>query len=544
MNDPSSPASTSAASSTEAEIAEPEPSSRRKNPYVGPRPFCKGELFFGREREATSVVNSLLSSRVMLLHSPSGAGKTSLIQTSVVPSFERRGFLICAGREVDGDTDPEFMPLRVNFPPPQAVPNRYVFSVVNGIIGNFTDHERIVTMTMADAVEEFARHHDSQQRQLLVFDQLEEALTLNPGDVDGQTAFFEQLGEVLADSRRWALLAIREDYMGALDRFRQYLPGQLRATFRLDLLDVKAALRAVQKPAMESGVEFSDDAAEALVHDLRLVYSGRGDEDAPSVGSPYVEPALLQVVCFDLFRKLSKGQGSDFEAITVANVDDSKPFSKAISKYYRSVIREAAEATKEADVGDAAQEAVVRGGAAKNPGIEKMLRDWVGHDLIAQQRLRRQTRQKPSVPKPDAALRVMQGMYLIRDDPRPGGPPLWELSHDMLVGPVLEDNRAWRVKSGGKKRLELWQVLAEDWHASGRDPELLLQGSEYLAAAPHRRRAGLTKTEHAYLEASAEVYRAEGRKARLKRQLGQTRILLALSVLVNVVLVILLWHHL
>ena len=537
MNDPSSspspPPSWSSSLSSSAGVAtsELEPSIRRTNPYVGPRPFCKGELFFGREREATSVVNSLLSSRVMLLHSPSGAGKTSLIQTSVVPSFERRDFLTCAGTEVRADTDPEFTALRVNLPPPEGVPNRYVFSVVNGLIGNFTDHERACGMTVADAVEEFARHHNSQQRQLLVFDQLEEVLTLNPGDVEGRIMFFEQLGEALNDSRRWALLAIREDYMGALDRFRQYLPGQLRATFRLDLLDMGAALRAVQKPAQASDVEFHDDAAQMLVNDLRLVYSGRGDEDTPTVKSPYVEPALLQVVCYALFRRLSKDQGSNFDAITVENIENFKPFDKSISKYYHTVIHEAA---NEAVTSDPANEAVVRDAAKENRGIEQVLRDWVGHELISKQRLRRQTRQKPPVPKPDAALRVMQGMYLIRDDPRPGGSPLWELSHDMLVGPILEDNRAWRIK-----RLDGWQVLADDWHASGQDPEFLLHGSQYLTAA-HQRREGLTKTEQAYLKASAEVYRAEGHRERLILQLGLTSVLLGLSLLANVILVVLL----
>jgi len=426
------------------------------------------------------------------------------------------------------------MTLRVNLPPPERVPNRYVFSVVNGLVGHFTDLERTREMTVADAVEEFARQRNSQQRQLLVLDQLEEVLTLNQGDVEGQSAFFEQLGEALDDSRRWALLAIREDYMGALDRFRQYLPGQLRATFRLDLLDVKAALRAVQKPALESGVEFYDDAAQILVNDLRLVYSGSGDEDSPTVKSPYVEPALLQVVCYALFRRLSKDQGSNFHAITVENIEAFKPFDKSISKYYRTVIREAA---KEAVLHDAAKEAAIGDTAKENRGIEHILRDWAGHDLIGQQRLRRQTRQKPPVPKPDDALRVMQGMYLIRDDPRPGGPPLWELSHDMLVGPVLEDNQAWRAK-----RLDRWQAMAEDWHAAGQDPEFLLHGNQYLAAAAHRRREGLTKTEQAYLKASAEAYRAEGRRARQRLQLGLTSVLLALSVLANVVLLILLWH--
>ena len=322
--------------------------------------------------------------------------------------------------------------------------------------------------------------------------------------------------------------------------------GQEDDHVRLDLLDVQAALRAVQEPARESGVEFSDDAARLLVNDLRLVYSGLADEDAPTMQSPYVEPALLQVVCYALFRRLSKDQGDAFAAITVKDVEAFKPFDQSISKYYRTVIREAAR--EAAVIRDApAKPAAVPGGTVsgaaaaaadkEDRAVERALREWVGHELIGHQRLRRQTRQQPPVQKPDAALRTMQNMYLIRDDPRPGGPPLWELSHDMLVGPVLEDNRAWRVK-----RLEPWQVQAEDWHAAGQDPELLLSGSQYVAAS-HRRREELTETEQAYLKASADHYRAESLRSRLLVQLERTRELLIISVAVNIVLLaLLLWR--
>ncbi len=492
----------------------------------------------------------MLSCRIMLLHSPSGAGKTSLIQASVVPSFQARGFLICAGTDVCAGTESRFTALRVNLPAPDDVPNPYVFSVVNGLIGHFTDHERARGMTVASAVEEFARHHNSQQRQLLVIDQLEEVLRLDPGDIEGQVTFFKQLGEALDDSQRWALLAMREDYMGALDRFRQYLPGQLRSMCRLDFLDAKAAFRAVQKPARENGVEFDDNAARMLVNDLQLVDSG----GTPTVKSPYVEPVLLQVVCYALFRALSKG--SNFDAITVKNIEDFKPFDKSISKYYHGVIRDArvaaVRAAKEAAVRDPkeaavrdpreaavrhAKDAIVRDPAKEERRIEQDLRDWVEHDIISRQGLRRQTRQKPQVQEPDTALSAMRDLYLIHDDPRLGGSPLWELSHDMLVGPVREDNRAWR-----RRNLEEWQVRAEEWRASDQDRVYLLRGPQYLSAPAHRRRAGLTQTEQAYLRASDEAFYADGRMARLRAQRRLYRGLLALSLLANLVLLVLVWR--
>jgi hypothetical protein len=447
----------------------------------------------------------------MLLHSPSGAGKTSLIQTSVVPAFGSRDFLICA------TTEPDFAALRVNLPPPidTSVRNRYVFSVVNGLIGQFTDRERAYTMSVVEAVEEFVQHQPTKRRQLLVLDQLEEVLTIEPGDVEGQTEFFKQLGTALDDSRRWGLLAIREDYMGALDRFRQYLPGQLRSTARLDFLDQEAALRAVQEPARECRVEFEDSAAHMLVNDLRLVRSGYEGEDVPAVKQPYVEPVLLQVVCYSLFARVRKDQGADLRAITVKDVEKFRPFDKSIAKYYRTVIREV---------------------AADNRDVERALREWVEHKLISKKRLRRQTRQKPSVNDPDTVLSAMIRRYLIRDDPRPGGPPLWELSHDLLVGPILDDNRAWRAK-----RLEPWQSLAEEWRASDRDPQYLLEAGDHIAAQSHSRRVEVTENERAFLKASLEAIYAHGRLARLRAQIGVFGALLALSFLVNIVLLLVLW---
>jgi hypothetical protein len=309
---------------------------------------------------------------------------------------------------------------------------------------------------------------------------------------------------------------MREDYMGALDRYRQYLPGQLRSTFRLDLLGTDAALRAVVEPARESGVHFDEEAARILVRDLGLVHSGDADarKDTPTQPYPYLEPVLLQVVCYSLFEKVSKADG--FAAITVEDVENFRPFSKSIAKYYRGVIRSVA-------------------GGDRN--LQRNLRDWVEHHLISKQHLRRQTRQKPPVPDPDSALRAMQIQYLIRDDPRPGGQPLWELTHDMLVGPVLTDNRAWRTK-----HLERWQCRAEDWRAFDQDPQYLLQGADYLAAPPERRRGELTENEQAFLKASGDAFVAEGRLAHLRDRISRFRLVLAASLLANLVLlVLLLW---
>ena len=62
------------------------------NPYVGPRSFRVGERMYGRKRETTQLLNLIVAERIVLLHSPSGAGKTSLIQAALIPKLKEKNF--------------------------------------------------------------------------------------------------------------------------------------------------------------------------------------------------------------------------------------------------------------------------------------------------------------------------------------------------------------------------------------------------------------------------------------------------------------------
>ncbi len=64
------------------------------NPYVGPRAYQTGEQLYGRNRELADLRNLLIAERVVLLYSPSGAGKSSLIQAALIPELQRRRFRV------------------------------------------------------------------------------------------------------------------------------------------------------------------------------------------------------------------------------------------------------------------------------------------------------------------------------------------------------------------------------------------------------------------------------------------------------------------
>ena len=62
----------------------------RGNPFVGPRPFHLGERLFGRGKEVPDLYYLLNAERIVMLHSPSGAGKSSLVQAGLLPRLKAR----------------------------------------------------------------------------------------------------------------------------------------------------------------------------------------------------------------------------------------------------------------------------------------------------------------------------------------------------------------------------------------------------------------------------------------------------------------------
>ena len=114
--------------------------STRPNPYVGPRSFQTGETLYGRDRELQDLLGLLIAERIVLLHSPSGAGKTSLVQAALIPQLQAREFDVLPLMRVNLEPPPGTIlpapsdgtaPISLAASDPRALaPNRYVLSVL------------------------------------------------------------------------------------------------------------------------------------------------------------------------------------------------------------------------------------------------------------------------------------------------------------------------------------------------------------------------------------------------------------------------------
>ncbi|QSX73675.1 ATP-binding protein [Lysobacter arenosi] len=205
----------------------PDANVRGENPYVGPVPLSDGQKLYGRERETDELVDLIVSKRVVLLLSPSGAGKTSLIQAALAPAL----------RELY-----ELQPLpiiRLGYFCPDwgtaAITNRYRLAMLRALERRLPAAEQLTDQALA----EYSLARYFQQRLgptppgevsrywLLIIDQFEELLTVNPLDEEDKRAFLDELGALLAgldadDGTQvpiWALFAMREDRVAELEPY-------------------------------------------------------------------------------------------------------------------------------------------------------------------------------------------------------------------------------------------------------------------------------------------------------------------------------------
>lgn len=492
------------------------------NPYVGPRAFLPGEAIYGRDDELRELFYLLVAERIVLLNSPSGAGKTSLIQAALVPRLLAADFSV--------------LPLiRVGVEPPDDAPaaNRYLISTLLSLEEALPeDRQRPLADLLALGLDAYLASRPgaaaSTGSEVLIFDQFEEVLTSSLADQAAKAEFFAELGIALRDRRRWALFAMREEYVAALEPLARAIPTYLSNTFRLELLDPEAAIRAIQEPARVAGVTFEADAAGRLVDDLRRVTAQRPDGSAEVVLGQAIEPVQLQVVCLRLWERMPTGAA----VIDMAMIEDQpgdiaaaqgaapvSPVDRALMEYYAERVSAVAAAC----------------------GVrERTVRDWCEAQLITADGMRGQVLQQQgsSAGLLNTAISGLIDAHLLRADKR-RGTTWYELAHDRLIRPIRRDNAAWRTRTQS-----LLQRQAALWERQGRPEALLISGEtladqerladqdteslskfevDFLAAC----RAARTAAEHAAQELAAERARA----VRERRQFRLIAILAMVAVL-------------
>lgn len=452
-----------------------------KNPYVGPRPFRPGEKLHGRETELAELEYQWKAERILLLHSPSGAGKSSLIHAGLLPRLKNSFDLLG--------------PTRVNQEYLNNDANRYVLSALHGFEEGVPERlrrstEELAHQSLEEYIEKRPRRRSAPKNVALVFDQFEEILTADPLALEAKREFFDQLGKLLLNPRIWALFVLREDYLAPLDPYAEQVPTHLKNRFRIDLLNLEAAREAILRPALDCGRQFS--AVDQLLHDLSTMQVQQADGSFVSRAGHYVEPVQLQVVCFRLWESMPP------EDRTI-DAEDLRQFgnvTEALGAYYADSMA-----------------AIAQGEESQ----ERMVRDWIGERLITSSGVRGQVLrgEKESGGLPNNLVERVLDTHLVRAEQRAGA-TWYELAHDRLIEPVRNDNAVWR-----SNHLAEIQQRAELWEKQGRPPGMLLRGGELREAEEMlESSAFVSRVEERYFEESNKAHVQYRREKRLFKLIG------------------------
>ena len=224
------------------------------NPYVGPR-VPAGETLYGRDREVLDLIDLVVAERIVLLYSPSGAGKTSLIQAALIPALEEEDFVVLPIMRVS-DEHPGVQDLS---PPP----NRYVLSALTASRRRArrrpADRPSLASHVLRPTTST-APYPPDEGHVVIVIDQLEEVIPWTrpmPPSRSSSSASWARRCAIHGGGRCCPARGLRR----RARPLHQGVPTRLSRRYRLDLLGPACGVRSSTAPAQAAGVAFYEEAA-------------------------------------------------------------------------------------------------------------------------------------------------------------------------------------------------------------------------------------------------------------------------------------------
>ena len=448
-----------------------------ENPWPGLESFEENAsaFFFGRDREAASLLSNVLDAPVTVLYGQSGLGKTSLLRAGLFPLLRDRHFL------------PVYV--RLELKPGAALLTRQLHQWVRDSVRAEVpdamlpiDEESLWEYLHRDDFELWsARNYPLTP--VIVLDQFEELFTLGERVPDLVDAFRDELGDLAENripadlaaridndeavagrfhlrSRNYKLLiSLREDFLPDLEGWCRLIPALARSRVRLRRLRADEALDAVHKPAAHL---MTDALARRVVgiiagedlHRGRDTAGPDGDRPGDHLGaSEDVEPALLSLFCRELNEERKRrGQPRFDEQL----VEDAK--RDILSNYYSSCVRD----------------------------LPPRVADFIESELITEKGFRDSYIREDAVPShlSDDELNQLIRSRLVRLEDRYGAQRI-ELTHDVLTG-VVREHRDRRRAEEEKAALA---ALAEQ------ERQAAAQREAELEAEKQRQQAELQATQ-------------------------------------------------
>jgi len=432
------------------------PEATPEEPWLGLRPFSQADrdYFFGRDDEIRELSQRIVQRPLTVLFGQSGLGKTSLLCAGVIPRLAESGY----------------QPILVRLIHDPAIKSEALEKQVLAEIARVFPNLGMSGATSAPSLWQV--FHDPEfgfvgpdgatpgLRPVLILEQFEEIFTLGeskrpadaaafmeslcclvenraPPEVCDQLRKDDELADRLQSSARpcRVLIALRDDYLHRLERWRQKMPSMMENRFELRQLSGKQALRAVYEPGASR---------------TRL-------GDKPPIVSPETAATIVRLVA---------GKGPD---VPLEEIENVPPLLSLICEQINSRrLRDGRETVQPEEVSASADEVLrdfcARCFATQRPSV----REFIERRLISRSGFRESVTLETAaaelhlagVAKPDVTLRELVSQRLLTIEDR-GGIPRIELTHDILAPVIGRSRDQWASPEALAKAELTWLSLGD-----------------------------------------------------------------------------------
>lgn len=431
--------------------------------YPGVRPFSKEEanIFFGRANEAKKLYNLIMLDKVVVLFAKSGRGKSSLINAVLTPLFE-------------GNND-SYIPVEVrlgNVQGDQSTPLEKLMMKLKDAVplpdDNFLIDKLIDDSASANQENKYQYHYQlwpylkklqiSQHKKvLLIFDQFEEFFRHSPRQQEEfrwelselvytqvpqfirekiDTLNYEEYSQFSALIDVKILFSIRSDRLSEMHSMNDALPNILQNRFEISSLDINQASDAIQLPAMIEDSRFITHPFKYDTDALNTILSELSKKE--DYNSENIETFHLQIICQACEAKIEEKLKNN-EVDKEINTSDLPGFADLYGDYYKRQIEKLPPNLQK--VAESILEEELIYGSRETGGYRRLSVDKnILLDTLATKKA------------PKEILDMLEDIFLIRREPNTVGGYSYEISHDTILEPIIQ-NRDKKEKIAAQKRL-------------------------------------------------------------------------------------------
>jgi WD40 repeat protein len=478
------------------------------SPFRGLRPFEAehAPVFFGRTGEVTGIIQRLEDRAeegrpFVLVHGPSGSGKSSVVKAGVVPTLTRPGVIEGVGlwrtaqfRPGKESADPIESLTRSLFRSlPELEATGFTQAELAGLLRKTPGQaENPLQAGLRNAAEAEAEQEGlpepPEARMLLVVDQLEEVFTLGGVSASEREQFADAVQALVESGLVWTVATMRSDFFPRLSG-TEGLQGlkQGAGNYDLDPPSLAQLGLMIRGPVRAAGLRFEEDPDRGIGLDEVL--------QEAAAEAPEALP-LLEFTLEELYRRRTEEDVLTFEAY-----EELGGLEGAIAERAEAVFQD--------------QPAEAR--AAFEAVMQKLVTVDSGGDGEATARRARWAEVAGTAGAEALAEALVEARLLVTDRSS-SGERVVEVAHEALLRewPRL---REWidRSRAFLQARARV-RERARRWDQDGRPKDLLLPSGQPLAEGRgllEERGEALSSLLRTYVERSVE--RAERRKRRRRR---------------------------